>query len=464
MTESVAATSPQSPPLHVVVLAAGQGKRMHSRLPKVLQPVGGQTMLHHVLSLADQLGPSSIHVVYGHQGEVVQQAFAQWAGTPLQWALQEQQQGTGDAVNSAMPQIPDHAKVLVLYGDAPLMDLGDLQALRASTDALTILSSQVDKPHGYGRMVRDEQGTLRAIVEEKDASEEQRRITEINTGVLSADAKALRRWLSQITNDNAQGEYLLTDVVGLAVAENASLNAIVAPDADSCLGANDRQQLAVLEQQFQQRCRQQLMQQGVRFADPNSVHIRGNVRVAQDVFIDINVVLEGDIELGNDVQIGPGCVIRDSSLAPGTVVHPHSILEQARTTGACQIGPFARLRPGSELSAGCKVGNFVEMKKSRLGLGSKVSHLSYIGDSVVGSHVNIGAGTITCNYDGVNKHKTTIEDGAFIGSNTALVAPVTIGENGLVGAGSIITQDVPENQLAVARSRQRNISRRKRSS
>jgi len=464
MTESVAASSPQSIPLHIVVLAAGQGKRMHSRLPKVLQPVGGQTMLHHVLNLADQLGPSSIHVVYGHQGEVVQQAFAQWAGTPLQWALQEQQQGTGDAVNSAMPQIPDHAKVLVLYGDAPLMDVADLQALRASTDALTILSSQVDNPQGYGRMVRDEQGALRAIVEEKDASEEQRRITEINTGVLSADAKALRRWLSQITNDNAQGEYLLTDVVGLAVAENACLSAIIAPDADSCLGANDRQQLAVLEHKLQQRRRQHLMHQGVRFADPNSVHIRGSVRVAQDVFIDINVVLEGDIELGNDVQIGPGCVIRDSSLAPGTVVHPHSILEQTRTTGACQIGPFARLRPGSELSAGCKVGNFVEMKKSRLGLGSKVSHLSYIGDSVVGSHVNIGAGTITCNYDGVNKHKTTIEDGAFIGSNTALVAPVTIGENGLVGAGSIITQDVPENQLAVARSRQRNISRRKRSS
>lgn len=464
MTESVAASSSQPAPLHVVVLAAGQGKRMHSRLPKVLQPVGGQAMLQHVLALAEQLHPKAIHVVYGHQGETVQQAFKDWPGTPLVWALQEQQQGTGDAVNSAMPKVPDNARVLVLYGDAPLMHLADLQALRQSPDALTILSSQVDNPFGYGRIVRDEQNTVRAIVEEKDASAEQRLITEINTGVLSADAQALKRWLNQITNDNAQGEYLLTDVVGLAVAEKASLSAIIAPDADSCLGANDRQQLAALEQQFQQRCRQQLMRQGVRFADPSSVHIRGQVRVDQDVFIDINVVLEGAIELGNDVHIGPGCVIRDSSLAAGTVVHPHSILEQTRTTGACQIGPFARLRPGSELSAGCKVGNFVEMKKSRLGLGSKVSHLSYIGDSVVGSHVNIGAGTITCNYDGVNKHKTTIEDGAFIGSNTALVAPVTIGENGLVGAGSIITQDVPENQLAVARSRQRNISRRKRSS
>jgi bifunctional UDP-N-acetylglucosamine pyrophosphorylase/glucosamine-1-phosphate N-acetyltransferase len=444
-----------SAPLHVVILAAGEGKRMKSALPKVLQPIAGQPMLAHVIAAARALRPAGIHVVHGHGGDQVQSAFAH--DHDLHWALQDRQSGTGHAVQQAMPGVPDGARVLVLYGDVPLVMPATLQRLLDAPARLVVLAADLIDATGYGRIVRNPEGHVEAIVEQKDASEEQRRIHLVNTGMLAADASALKRWLGALRNDNAQGEYYLTDVFALAAAEFEAAEIVLVADPEECEGANDAWQLSQLERAFQRRAVRALCVEGVRFADPSRIDIRGNVRVGRDVQIDVDVILEGDVVLGDDVRIGPFCRLKDVSLAAGTQVRAHCDLEGARSEGAVTVGPFARLRPGTVLADGVHIGNFVETKNATLGAGSKANHLSYLGDAVVGRKVNIGAGTITCNYDGVNKSTTTIADGAFIGSNTALVAPVTVGADATIGAGSVITKDAPDGQLTLARGRQETL-------
>ncbi len=444
-----------SAPLHVVILAAGEGKRMKSALPKVLQPIAGQPMLAHVIASARALRPAAIHVVHGHGGDQVQAAFA--PQQDLRWAVQERQLGTGHAVQQAMPGVPDSARVLVLYGDVPLVTPATLQRLLDAPAHLVVLAADLDDATGYGRIVRNPEGHVEAIVEQKDATEEQRRIRLVNTGMLAADASALKRWLGALRNDNAQGEYYLTDVFALAAAEFDAAEIVLVADPEECEGANDAWQLSQLERAFQRRAVRALCVEGVRFADPERIDIRGTVRVGRDVEIDVDVILEGDVVLGDDVRIGPFCRLKDVSLADGTQVRAHCDLEGARSEGAVTIGPFARLRPGTVLAEGVHIGNFVETKNARLGSGSKANHLTYLGDAVIGSKVNIGAGTITCNYDGVNKSTTTISDGAFIGSNTSLVAPVTVGMDATIGAGSVITKDAPERQLTIGRGRQETL-------
>jgi bifunctional UDP-N-acetylglucosamine pyrophosphorylase/glucosamine-1-phosphate N-acetyltransferase len=444
-----------SAPLHVVILAAGEGKRMKSALPKVLQPIAGQPMLAHVIAAARALRPAGIHVVHGHGGDQVQSAFAH--DEDLHWALQDRQSGTGHAVQQAMPGVPDGARVLVLYGDVPLVMPATLQRLLDAPARLVVLAADLIDATGYGRIVRNPEGHVEAIVEQKDATEEQRRIHLVNTGMLAADASALKRWLGALRNDNAQGEYYLTDVFALAAAEFEAAEIVLVADPEECEGANDAWQLSQLERAFQRRAVRALCVDGVRFADPSRIDIRGNVRVGRDVQIDVDVILEGDVVLGDDVRIGPFCRLKDVSLAAGTQVRAHCDLEGARSEGAVTVGPFARLRPGTVLADGVHIGNFVETKNATLGAGSKANHLSYLGDAVVGRKVNIGAGTITCNYDGVNKSTTTIADGAFIGSNTALVAPVTVGADATIGAGSVITKDAPDGQLTLARGRQETL-------
>ena len=445
-----------SAPLHVVILAAGEGKRMKSALPKVLQPIAGRPMLAHVIDSARALRPAAIHVVHGHGGDRVQAAFAQQQD--LRWAVQERQLGTGHAVQQAMPGIPDAARVLVLYGDVPLVTPATLQRLLDAPSHLVVLAADLDDATGYGRIVRNPEGHVEAIVEQKDATEEQRRIRLVNTGMLAADASALKRWLGALRNDNAQGEYYLTDVFALAAAEFDAAEIVLVADPEECEGANDAWQLSQLERAFQRRAVRALCVEGVRFADPDRIDIRGTVRVGRDVEIDADVILEGHVELGDNVRIGPFCRLKDVSLAAGTQVRAHCDLEGARSEGAVAVGPFARLRPGTVLAEGVHIGNFVETKNARLGSGSKANHLTYLGDATVGSKVNIGAGTITCNYDGVNKSTTTISDGAFIGSNTSLVAPVTVGKDATIGAGSVITKDAPEGLLTLARGRQETLS------
>jgi bifunctional UDP-N-acetylglucosamine pyrophosphorylase/glucosamine-1-phosphate N-acetyltransferase len=446
------AAEPHIAELHVVILAAGEGKRMKSTLPKVLQKIAGQPMLAHVIAAARELRPAGLHIVYGHGGEQVRSAFVEQAD--LQWAEQARQLGTGHAVQQAMPAIPDGAQVLVLYGDVPLITVHTLRQLLAAEGRLAVLVAELEDPTGYGRIVRDLEGRVGAIVEHKDADEEQRRIHTVNTGILAADATALKTWLQRLSNDNAQGEYYLTDVFAMAAAEYTAAEMVAVADAVETEGANDPWQLAQLERAFQRRLVQALSVQGVRFADPARVDIRGEVTVGHDVEIDVDVVLEGRVVLGDGVRIGPFCRIRNASLAIGTEVRAHCDIDGARTEGAVQIGPFARLRPGTVLADGVHIGNFVETKNANIGVGSKANHLTYLGDAVIGAGVNIGAGTITCNYDGVNKSRTTIEDGAFIGSNAALVAPVTIGRDATIGAGSVIGHDAPEGMLTVARARQ----------
>ena len=439
-------------PLHVIILAAGEGKRMKSSLPKVLQRVAGVPMLGHVIASARALGPAGIHVVYGHGGDQVRAAFSDQAD--LAWAEQAQQLGTGHAVQQAMPNVPDGARVLVLYGDVPLIRSATLQRLLDAPGSLAVLAAELDNPTGYGRIVRDAEGRVAAIVEHKDASEAQRAIRIVNTGVIAADATALRGWLARLSNNNAQGEYYLTDVFAMAAEHFHGAEIVVAEDAQETEGANDPWQLSQLERAFQLRQVRALCVAGARFADVNRVDVRGTVEVGRDVEIDANVVFEGHVVLGDGVRIGPFCRLKDVVLAAGTEVRAHCDLEGARTDGAVHIGPFARLRPGTVLADGVHIGNFVETKNARLGTGSKANHLTYLGDAVVGAGVNIGAGTITCNYDGANKSTTTIEDGAFIGSNAALVAPVTIGRDATIGAGSVIGRNAPEGKLTVARARQ----------
>jgi bifunctional UDP-N-acetylglucosamine pyrophosphorylase / glucosamine-1-phosphate N-acetyltransferase len=439
-------------PLHVVVLAAGEGKRMKSKKAKVLMPLAGRPLLDHVLTTARALAPEAIHVVYGHAGDQVLAAFDGQPG--LQWVLQADRLGTGHAVLQALNRVPDDATVLVLYGDVPMTRAQTLKRLMDVEGTLSLLTTRVPDPHGYGRVLRDGNGLVRAVIEEKDADDTQRAINVINTGIVAAEASSLKRWTSQLNRNNAQGEYYLTDIFAMAAAEGHAAQSVECDDATEAAGANNPWQLAELESAYRRREAQSLTMAGVRLADPTRIDVRGTVEADVDVDIDIDVILEGHVQLGEGVRIGPFCRIRDAKLAAGTVVQAHCDLDGVVTHGPCTIGPFARLRPGTELASGVHVGNFVETKKATIGENSKANHLTYLGDTVIGRNVNVGAGTITCNYDGVNKFVTYIEDGVFIGSNSALVAPVTVGAQATIGAGSVITKDAPAGELTVARARQ----------
>ena len=440
-------------PLHVVILAAGEGKRMKSRRPKVLQRIAGKAMLGHVIDTARALHAAGIHVVFGHGAELVRAEFSDQPD--LRWAEQAQQLGTGHAVLQAMPSVPDAARVLVLYADVPLITEATLQGLlTAAAGGAAVLVETLDDPSGYGRVVIDDEGSVQAIIEHKDASETQKAIKRINTGVLCAAAADLKRWLAALGNDNAQGEYYLTDIFAMAAAEGRPAKAAYCRTPGEADGANDPVQLAALERRYQLRQAQALMLQGVRLADPSRLDIRGSVTAGCDVEIDVSVVLEGRVVLHDGVRIGPFCRLKDVELGAGTVVQAHCDFDGAVVGPDCTLGPYARLRPGTVLAEAAHIGNFVEIKKSRLGRGSKANHLSYIGDADIGSKVNVGAGTITCNYDGVNKSRTEIGDGAFIGSNSALVAPVRIGAGATIGAGSVISKDAPADTLTVARAKQ----------
>ena len=442
--------------LHVVILAAGQGTRMRSKLPKVLHPVAGKPMLGHVIDCARSLSPTRIHVVIGHGAELVRE---QLAAEDIHWVLQTEQLGTGHAVAQALPGTEGADQVLVLYGDVPLLRVETLAQLssQAGAQALGMLTVSLADPTGYGRILRNAAGEVQAIVEQKDASAEQLRIREGNTGIMALPGKHAARWLGSLSNQNAQGEYYLTDVVAMAVAEQIPVEVAHAGDEYEVLGANNRVQLAVLEAEYRRRQAERLMTEGVSLADPARIDVRGDVSVGRDISIDINVVLEGRVVIEDDVIIESNCVLRDCHIGAGSHIKAFSHIDGAELATGCDVGPYARLRPGTRLQAGAKIGNFVETKKADIGAGAKVNHLSYIGDAVVGPDVNIGAGTITCNYDGANKHLTTIEEGAFIGTNTALVAPVTIGARATTAAGSTITANVPADTLAVSRARQRNI-------
>ncbi len=443
-------------PLTVVILAAGQGKRMASDLPKVLQPLAGRPLLAHVVDTARMLKPAAIHVVHGHGAERVRAAIA---GPDIRWALQAEQKGTGHAVVQAMPGIPDDHTVLVLYGDVPLIRAATLTDLvaRVGPASLALLSARLDDPSGYGRVVRDHAGRVVRIVEHKDANHKERAIPEINTGVLAAPAGKLRAWLGALKVDNAQGEYYLTDCIGAAVREGCAVEAVIVEAAAEVQGVNDKVQLAEVEATHRRDRATELMRAGVTVIDPARLDIRGEVSCGRDVVLDVNVILAGKVRLGNRVKIGAGCSLSDCEIGDDSEVRVNSLIEGSVTGAGCVIGPFARLRPGTRLADGVHIGNFVEVKNSEIGAGSKANHLSYVGDTTMGSKVNVGAGTVTCNYDGASKHRTTIGDGAFIGSGTMLVAPVAVGEGATIGAGSTITKPAPAGKLTVERSRQQTI-------
>ena len=441
--------------LEIVILAAGQGTRMRSALPKVLHPIAGKSMLAHVIDTARALSPQRIHVVIGHGAELVRERLA---ADDINFVLQAEQLGTGHAVAQAVPFIQAE-RILVLYGDVPLIQAQTLQRLldKAGTDQAALLSVVMQDPTGYGRILRDAQGRVQAIVEQKDATPEQRAIKEGNTGIFALPGKRLGDWLGRLSNNNAQGEYYLTDVVALAVADAIAVVTEHPQDELEVLGANDRIQLAQLERHYQQRAARSLMAQGVTLLDPARFDLRGEVKVGRDVLIDINVILEGQVVIEDGVQIGPNCVIKNSTLRRGAIIKANSHLEGAELGEGADCGPFARLRPGSLLGAKAHVGNFVELKNAVLGEGAKAGHLSYLGDAEIGARTNIGAGTITCNYDGANKFRTVLGEDVFIGSNSSLVAPLTLGDGATTGAGSTVTQDVPAKTLAVGRAKQRNI-------
>lgn len=444
----------------IVILAAGQGSRMKSRLPKVLHPIAGKPMLEHVILSAQRtqqvIGEGQIHVVIGHGAEQVKESLGHY---DLNWVVQEERLGTGHAVRQALPGCKGADVVLVLYGDVPLVSPSSLQSLLAASNGerLGLLTINLGNPSGYGRIVRDSSGSIQAIVEDKDASPEQLAINEVNTGIMAIPGNRLDPWINRLKSDNAQQEFYLTDIVSMSVAEATPVVHVQPREAIEVEGVNSRIQLTELERALQEKLATDLLVNGVTIADPRRLDIRGNIKAGHDVTLDVNVVLEGEVELADNVTIEPGCVIRNSTIGEGAVIKAHSILENAVVSAGCEVGPFARLRPGTELAEKVRVGNFVEIKKSTIGTGSKVNHLSYVGDGTIGEGVNVGAGTITCNYDGVNKYRTTIGDGAFIGSNSSLVAPVVIGKGATTGAGSTVTKDIPDEQLGVARGRQRNI-------
>lgn len=443
--------------IDVVILAAGQGSRMKSDLPKVLHPIAGKPMLGHVIDSAKQVKADAMHVVVGHGAEKVKQQFGEQQG--IQFALQAEQNGTGHAVMMALENLAPTGVTLILYGDVPLIQSNTLSALIEICEQgqVGLLTVNMEDPTGYGRIVRDDNQKVSAIVEHKDASEAQLAIQECNTGILSVPTEKLHEWLPQLSNDNAQGEYYLTDVIAMSVEAGIQVETLQPEFAEETFGVNNRAQQAELERWYQGRLVQDLMAQGVTVLDPARLDIRGNVEVGRDVVIDANVILEGNVALGDGVSIEANCIVRNSSVAAGTTIKAFSHLEDALVKHACDIGPYARLRPGAVLENGAKVGNFCEVKKSVIGEGSKVNHLTYIGDATIGKNANIGAGTITCNYDGVNKFKTEIGDNAFIGSNSALVAPVKIGNGATVAAGSTITKEVDADKLAVARGKQVNL-------
>ena len=444
-------------PLHVVILAAGQGSRMKSSMPKVLHKVAGRPMLHHVIATAQTLGAAQIHGVIGHGADQVKAATD---GHKVSWVMQNQQLGTGHAVAQALPELPDDARVLVLYGDVPLTTADTLQGLvqDLDDDTLGLLTVTLDNPQGYGRILRNDAGDVIAIVEQKDASAEQLGICEVNTGILAVSARHLKTWLPTLSSSNAQGEYYLTDIIAMAVQAGMAVNVAQPGNAFEVQGVNNRLQLAELERWYQSREAERLMTEGATLADPARVDVRGELSIGNDVLIDVNVVFNGKVTVGSHVSIGPGCVITDSTIADGAHIHAYSVIERASVGANAQVGPFARLRPGTQLAANTKVGNFVETKNTVVGEGSKINHLSYVGDAMLGAGVNVGAGTITCNYDGANKFQTVLGDGVFIGSNSSLVAPVTIAAGATIAAGSTITKNVSEQELALARGRQRNIS------
>ena len=441
--------------LNIVILAAGKGTRMHSDRPKVLHPLAGRPLLQHVLDTAAQFASGKTCVVYGHGGEAVPQAMAQYEAS---FVLQEPQLGTGHAVQQAMPHLADGSQTMVLYGDVPLIQQSTLHQMQQAGDGLVLLTVSLEKPAGYGRIVRNAQGDVLCIVEEKDATPEQREIEEINTGILLAPTDKLRGWLEKLQNNNAQGEYYLTDIVGMAVQQGVAVHTVQPAHAWEVEGINSKTQLAALERTWQEVEARRLLEQGVTLADPARIDVRGKLKCGRDVEIDVGCIFEGDVYLGDNVRVGAYSVLRNSSIAAATHIAPYSHIDQAEVGEACHIGPYARIRPGSKLHNEVHIGNFVEVKNSEIAEGSKANHLSYIGDTTMGSRVNIGAGTITCNYDGANKFRTVIEDDVFIGSDTQLVAPVTVKRGATIGAGSTITREAPEGELTLSRSKQVTVS------
>ncbi|HLU76533.1 MAG TPA: bifunctional UDP-N-acetylglucosamine diphosphorylase/glucosamine-1-phosphate N-acetyltransferase GlmU [Burkholderiales bacterium] len=441
--------------MNIVILAAGQGKRMHSDRPKVLHELAGRPLLAHVVETARALGPDRICVVYGHGGEAVREAIGE---DGLQWALQNPQLGTGHAVQQALPLLGKQGPTLVLYGDVPLISADSLRPLvEAARDGIGLLTVEMDDPTGYGRIVR-EGGAVRRIVEHKDATPEQRQLREVNTGIMAVPTDRLAAWLAALRNDNAQGEYYLTDIIAQAVAEGLPVRAFQPTAAAETLGVNSKTQLAELERIYQRNRAAALLEQGVTLADPGRFDVRGTLRCGRDVYIDVNCVFEGEVVLGDRVSIGPNCVLRDVRIAADTRIEAYCHFDSADIGSNCRIGPYARLRPGTQLAEAVHVGNFCEVKASTIGAYSKANHLSYIGDSEVGRNVNVGAGTITCNYDGANKHRTVIEDDVFIGSDSQLIAPVRVRRGATLGAGTTLTKEAPEGQLTLSRARQVSIA------
>lgn len=448
-------------PLHIIILAAGQGKRMHSTKPKVLHPIGGKPMLSRVIDTALSLVPEKIHVIIGHGSEQIMETLS---SLPVHWITQSEQLGTGHAVLQALPYIPASSQVLVLYGDVPLIQQHTLKELMNHCNnnnhnqmPLGLLLASMDNPKGLGRIIRNEQGRVQTIVEEKDATEAQCHIKETYTGICYAEVDCLNRWLPNLNCNNAQKEYYLTEIIEKAYIEHWPIESLQIDDPKESEGVNNLQQLEQLERYLQKQIATQLMLSGVTLADASRIDVRGELRCGADVYIDINAVFSGEVILGDRCKIGPNCSLNHVTLGSGSEILAHSVLEHCHIGENCQIGPFARLRAGTELSDDCKIGNFVETKKAVFGENTKASHLSYLGDVTVGKNVNIGAGTITCNYDGVNKHQTMIEDGVFVGSDTQLIAPVTVGANATIGAGSTIRKDVPPGELTLTESKQKTI-------
>jgi len=441
--------------LEIVILAAGSGTRMYSRLPKVLHSLAGKPLIQHVLKAAQALDPTKIHVVINPRSGMIKEAFSNLEN--VNWVEQEQQLGTGHAVQQAIPHCDPQSRLLVLYADVPLIKPTTLDALVNLPADVALLTIELKNPAGYGRISRTSDGDVLAIVEDKDASEEEKKIAEINTGILCGKVSEIGLLIDKLSSDNVQGEYYLTDVIGLAVQSGKAVEALRATNQVEVQGVNDQVQLNMLEREHQREQAKMLMQEGVRIMDPERFDLRGKLTAGKDVVIDINAVLEGEVVLGDGVVIGPNCCLKDSRIGNGTLVQSNTVIEGAVVGNNCAVGPFARIRPGTKMADNVKVGNFVETKNASIGEGSKASHLTYLGDTDIGESSNIGAGTITCNYDGVNKHKTIIGDNVFVGSNTALVAPVVIEKNSHIGAGSTITRGIPENALAIARGRQKNI-------
>jgi len=450
-------------PLKVVILAAGEGKRMHSRLPKVQHSLAGKPLLQHVVEVAETLNPDEIFVIYGHQAEQMRQVFSH---LKVSWVEQEAQKGTGHAVAQVLPKLKDKDRVLVLSGDVPLISTESLRALMQATapQALGLLLAHVTDPSGLGRVIRDKRQQIQAIVEEKDANAAERAVREIYSGILFVGAKYLRAWLPTLSADNAQGEYYLTAIIAKAVEEKTSVIGVQAKTEEEIKGVNTRQQLVALERHYQQQVARKLLLSGVTIIDPARFDLRGDLHCQIDVIIDINAIFHGEVHIGRNSYIGPNSIIRNATIGENVKIWANCVLEDCVIENDCSIGPFARVRPGTVLKSQVKLGNFVEVKKSEVGVASKINHLSYVGDATIGRNVNIGAGTITCNYDGVNKHKTIIKDGASIGSDTMLIAPVTIGENATIAAGSIIRKDAPANALTLTKAEQKTLVNWKRPS